>query len=63
MSTSDIESSLTLEGAFWSRDFPNMNKNEMGQLKHDEIFLRVAKIGGKYTSARTATDMDGTLPH
>ena len=31
-------------GVFWSRDFPNMNKDEMGQLKHDEIFVIVARI-------------------
>ena len=43
LSTSDIESSLTSVGFFWSRDFPNMNKDEMGQLKHDEIFAIVAK--------------------
>ena len=43
LSTSDIESSLTSVGFFWSRDFPNMNKDEMGQLKHDEIFEIVAK--------------------
>ena len=42
-STSDIESSLTSERAFWSRDFPNMNNDEMGQVKHDEIFAIVAK--------------------
>lgn len=44
LSTSDIESSLTSVGVFWSRDFPNMNKDEMGQLKHDEIFVIVARI-------------------